>query len=151
MAQGDVTIFQQFLEDVGRKVHNLNADFVFLGLIDSVVTPGATSAVVRWGAGSTQDYVGNQATPIGGTYVSGGQYATNTYVEAAGTATFDGADIVAWTQNAGNPTNARWGILWNNTATNDEAVAFLDLGSAFDMTTGDLTITWNGSGIATMT
>jgi hypothetical protein len=146
MAQGDVVLFNEFKEDVGQKVHNLNADTFKLGLVTNAVTPAATTADPRWGAGGTTNFSTNQVTP-GGNYVTGGPtISAATYTETAGTATFDGGDI-SIASNASNPNNARWGIIYNDTSTGKEAVAFLDLGGVTDLTSGTFAVTWSASGI----
>ena len=150
MAQGDFAFFNEFLEDEGLKIHNLNTDTLKLALTDGTTTPTAATANPRWGAGGTTNFAAEEVAPVGGNYVTGGTDITNTYSESAGTGTLDGADVT-WSSNASNPTNARWGILYNDTSTGKEAVGFLDLGSTFDMTTGDLVVTWNASGIGTKT
>lgn len=149
MAQGDVTVFNKFLENMGAASLNLNTDTFKLGLIDSVQTPLATATDPRWGAGGSQNYLTNECTP-GGNYVTGGEslsaVITDNWSESAGTVKFDGDDV-SILQHASNPANARWGIIFDNTAAGKEAVAFLDLGSVTDLTAGDFTVTWNASGI----
>lgn len=147
MAQGDVVLFNEFYEDLGLKVHNLETDVLKLGLVTNGVTPSATTADPRWGAGGSTNLSSNQVTP-GGNYSTGGPtIANNTYTEAAGVATLDG-DNVAISQNASNPTNARWGIIYNDTSAGKEAIGYVDLGSVFDLSSGDLNINWNAAGIA---
>jgi len=150
MAQGDVTIFQQFIEDVGNKVHNLDSDAIKMGLIDSVQTPAATSADPRWGAGGTVNFDTNEVSQTGGTYAAEGLDITATWSQTTGTGTFDATDVSTWTQNASNPDDSRWGIIYNSTSAGKECIAYLDLGAIFDMTTGDLNVTWNASGIFTV-
>ena len=70
---------------------------------------------------------------------------------SGGTATFDSATNPTWAQNASNPTNARYAIIYNDTDASDRAIAFVDLGSTIDMTVGSLTLTWNASGLFTVT
>jgi hypothetical protein len=150
MAQGDVVAFARFKLDFGTKVHQLATDVFKLGIITNSVTPTATTTDPRWGAGGTTNFSSNQVTP-GGNYTTGGPTLTsNTYTLASATTTFD-ADNISVLQNASNPTNARWGIGYNNTSSGKECVYFVDLGSVFDMSTGDLTITWSASGIFTLT
>ena len=133
MAAGDVTLFNEFKEDVGQKVHNLSSDTFKLALVTNSVTPAATTADPRWGSGGT--------TETGGPTIG-----STTYSETAGVATFDGADnFIA--SNGSNPNNARWGIIYNDTSTGKEAVAFVDLGAVTDLTAGAFSITWNASGI----
>jgi len=38
----------------------------------------------------------------------------------------------------------------NNTDDGKDALCYVDLGGPVDMTAGDLTITWNGSGLMTI-
>ena len=147
MATGDVTIFDQHLEDIGRAVHNLETGDIALGLVVDEVTPAASTAVPAWGEGGTTDFNDNEVTP-GGNYAEGGPSIGGTYSQSAGTATFDATDVDI-EQNGSNPTDARWGIIYNETATNNEAIGFIDLGSVRDLSQGDFTITWAAGGIFT--
>ena len=149
MAQGDITFFNEFLEDEGTEIHQLSTDELKCALTDGTTTPTASTADPRWGAGGTTNFSAEEVTP-GGNYTTGGTDVVNTFSESAGTATLGATDI-SWAQNASNPTNARWGIIYNNTSTGKEAVAFVDLGSSFNMTTGDLSISWGSSAIGTKT
>lgn len=148
MAIGDITVFNQFKEDIGLGVHNLDTATIKLGLVTSGVTPAASTSDPRWGAGGGTNLATNQVTP-GGNYSSGGPDISGTYSETTGTATFDATDVSV-TQNASNPTNARWGIIYNDTAAGKQAIAFLDLGAAVDLTAGDFQVAWNASGIFTL-
>ena len=60
------------------------------------------------------------------------------------------ADDISIAQHASNPTNARWGILYNDTSAGKECVGFVDLGAAIDLSAGAFSITWNASGIASL-
>ena len=148
MAQGDVVFFDQFLVDVLEKLHDLETDSFKLALTTDVVTPTATTSDPRWGAGGGTNLATNEVTP-GGNYAAGGAACANPAVTlTGGLAQFDTDDPASWAQNASNPTNARWGILYNDTDAGKRALGFLDLGSVFDMTTGPLTVAWNANGIA---
>lgn len=150
MAQGDLAFFNQFKEDFGKKLHDMSADAFKLGLITSAVTPAATTADPRWGAGGSTNLSSNQVTP-GGNYASGGPtIGSTTWTRSVGTVTFDGSDI-SILQNAGNPNNARWGIIYNNTDAGKRSGLFLDLGGVTDLTAGDFSVAWNASGIFTLT
>lgn len=150
MAQGDFKFFDQACVDVLEKLHDLENDDVRLALITSAVTPAVTDADPRWGAGGTTNFATNQVTP-GGNYASGGaQCANPSVVLSGGQAVFDADDPAAWNAHASNPTNARWGILYNNTDAGKRCLGFLDLGSTFDMTTGPLTVAWNAGGLGTL-
>jgi len=145
MAQGDILVFEEakaYMIDGGWEP----ADTIKLGLVTVAVVPAGGDTTPAFG-----DYT--EVTP-GGNYTAGGETLdtlTNMVTEAAGTMTFDDTGAtVQWLQNASNPTNARYGIIYNDTDAGDAAIAFLDLGAAVDMTAGDLTITWNASGIFTI-
>jgi hypothetical protein len=149
MAQGDIVVFAQAKQDIGLEVHQLETDTIKLGLVTSGVTPTETTSDPRWGAGGGTNLSTNQVTP-GGNYATGGPtIANNTWTLASATVTLDG-DNISITQNASNPNNARWGILWNDTAAGDQALAYLDLGGTTDLTAGDFSVTWNASGIFTL-
>lgn len=148
MAAGDVTVFDQFLQDVGRKVHQLETDVIKLGLITNAVTPTASTSDPRWGAGGTTNFDTNEVTS-GGNYAAEGPDVAATYAQSAGVATFDAGDV-SIAQNGSNPTNARWGIIYNSTSAGKECVGFIDLGSVINLSTGAFSITWNASGIFTI-
>ena len=150
MAQGDVTLFHEFKEDVGQKIHNLSSDTFKLGLVTNAVTPAASTTDPRWGAGGSTDLSSSQVTP-GGNYATGGPaLASSSWSETSGTATFDATDV-SIAQDAANPNNARWAVIYNDTSAGKEALAFVDLGGVTDLTAGNLAITWNASGIFSLT
>lgn len=149
MAAGDIVFFDQWLVDVQEKLHDHENDTFKVGLITSAVTPSATTADPRWGAGGTTNFSSNQVTP-GGNYTTGGPSAANpTCTLSGGAGVFDAGDI-SIAQHASNPTNARWGILYNDTATGKNCVGYVDLGAVIDLSAGAFSITWNASGISSM-
>lgn len=149
MAQGDVVFFDQYLVDVQEKVHNQETDTIKVGFVTSTTTPTATTADPRWGAGGTTNFSSNEVT-AGGNYSAGGPAAANNSVTlSSGAGVFD-ADDISITQDGSNPTNARWGIIYNDTATGKNALGFVDYGSDTDLSAGDFSITWNASGISSM-
>ena len=150
MAAGDVFFFDQFLVDVQEKVHDLENDTIKVGLIiDTTSDPIITMTDPRWGSGGTTDLSADEVTP-GGNYSTGGPTIANPTVTLSGGAgVFDGDDI-SITQNASNPTNARYGVIYNDTAAGKNALGWVDLGSAIDLSAGDFSITWNASGIESM-
>lgn len=149
MAQGDVTWFNAAKLKLGLKKLELETDVLKLGLVTASVTPAAATADPCWGAGGTTNLASYEVTP-GGNYSAGGPtVANNTFTESSGTATLD-ADNTSIAQNASNPTNARWGIVYSDTATNKDALAFVDLGGVTDLSSGGFSITWNASGIMSL-
>lgn len=143
MAAGDLVIFNEaraYMYDGGWGT----TDTIKLALLTATTTPTAADVTP-----ALTDYT---EVTAGGNYTAGGDTLDtwgNMITQSAGTVTFDdtGANVT-WLQNAGNPTNARWALIYNSTAA--QAIGFVDLGSVFNMTTGDLVITWNASGIFTV-
>lgn len=152
MAKGDVVVFNQFMEDMGDKLHAMGSDTFKIGLTTGTTTPTAATSDPRWGAGGTTDFSAEEVT-AGGNYTAGGEslsaVITDNWTRSAGTSKFDGDDV-SILQNVSNPTNARWGIIYNSTDTGKRAVAFVDLGVSTDLSAGDFTITWNANGIFTL-
>ena len=150
MAAGDITLFNEFKEDVGQKIHNLSSDTFKIALVTNAVTPAAGTSDPRWGAGGSTNLSTYEVTP-GGNYSAGGAtLSSSTWSETAGTATFDASDVTI-AQNASNPNNARWAIIYNDTSSGKEALAFVDLGGVTDLTAGAFQATWSASGIFALT
>lgn len=149
MATGDVTVFEE------AKAYMLDGDFASTDIIkcaicDNTTTPTAADAVPSISGGTTN------YTEVGsaGTYTAGGTSLgdiATVVTEAAGTMKFDSATNPTWAANASNDTDAYWGIIYNDTDATNRAIAFVDLGGPVDMQAGSLTITWNASGIFTIT
>ena len=144
MARGDLTVFNE------AKAKMLDGDWAstdnfYCMLITSAVVPSA----------STLTPVKSDFTEV----TAGGNYSANgvnlgalsaLVAESGGTMTFDSSTNPSWAQNASNPTNAAYAIIYNFTDAANDCVAFVDLAGPIDMTAGDLTLTWNASGIFTI-
>lgn len=140
MAAGDFYLFNDFARQLGDKEHDFPSDQIMVALITSAITPTVSDTTPTW-----SDYSAAQVT--GSNYTSGGKEITGrTWVETAGSAVLDGADLV-WVQSVGGFTNARWGIVYNNTNAADIAIGFIDLGSDVDSTVDDVEIVWGATGI----
>lgn len=92
------------------------------------------------GVGSTDNYA-SSGSSLG---VWGSMWST---VAAAGTWTFDSTANPTWTQDASHSTSMTFAIGY--VQTDSRTLFAVDLGDV-DGTAGDLTITWNASGIATV-
>lgn len=150
MAAGDIVVFSQAKVDLGNKVHNLEADTIRLGLITNAATPAENTAAPHWGGTGTTNFNTNECAGTGGNYPAEGvTLANNVFVASGANAKFD-ADDVSVAQHASNPTDARWGIIYNDTDANKRAIAYVDLGSVRDLTTGNFSITWDAAGIFTV-
>lgn len=144
MAAGDVTVFNE------AKAKMLDGDWAstdhfYIAICDNTAAPSASTTTPTLG-----DF-----TEVGtsGTYTSGGTdlgTLATLVSESGGTMTFDSATNPTWAQDASNDADAYWGIIYNYTDAGNDALAFVDLGGPVDMSAGDLTITWNGSGIFTI-
>lgn len=145
MARGDVVVFNEskaLLIEGGWEA----ADDIKVAICDNTVAPTATTVTPAL-ADFTQ--VGSA-----GSYIAGGTSLGNIgtlTTQAAGTVTFDSATNPTWAMHASNDVDAYWGIIYNDTDVGDAAIAYVDLGGPVNMATGDLTITWNASGIFTLT
>lgn len=151
MAQGDVVVYNQFKEDFGDAKHHLSSASVWVALINNASTSqSAATADPRWGAGGTTNLNTDQVS-VGGNYADGGVSVSpaDPWTRSVATCTFDLTDIT-WSQNAANPASAMWAVGYNNSNAAKEAIFSLDLGGLFDMTTGDLVVTWNASGVFTL-
>lgn len=150
MANGDIKWFSGGLLALGTKVHNLASDTLKVGFITSAATPAISDTDPRWGAGGSVNFSSSQVTP-GGNYATGGPtLASVTFTNVSNVPTLRATDI-SIAQHASNPTNARWGILYNDTDASKRALAFLDFGSARDLTAGAFTFNFGGAGTDILT
>jgi hypothetical protein len=144
MARGDVVVF----EEARAKMLDgdwASTDHFYVAICDNTAAPAASTATPTLG-----DF-----TEVGdsGTYVTGGTdlgTLADLVSEADGVMTFDSATNPTWAQDASNDSDAYWGIIYNYTDAAHDAVAYVDLGGPVDMSAGALTITWNASGIFTI-
>lgn len=145
MATGDIIWFEE-ARTLDYFAGWALTDDIKVAILDNTTAPTAADATPALG-----DY-----TQVGaaGSYTTGGTSLGNwgtVWSEAGGTGTMDSATNPTWAQNASNDTDAYWGLLYNDTQAGDPAFAYVELGGPVDMSAGSLTITWNASGIATLT
>lgn len=134
--------FNQFVEDLAKKVHNLSADTLKVMLTNTV--PVATNAVK---ADLTE------ITPANG-YVAGGNQATITScVQTSGTLKLILVDVV-FTASGGSFGPFRYACLWNDTPTSpaDPLIGWYDYGSAISINNGEsFTVDFDGAaGVLTL-
>lgn len=121
------TKFNQFVEDVAEKVHNLGADTLKILLTNTA--PVATNAVK---ADLTEISAGNG-------YSAGGTAVTITASsQTSGTYKLVGNDVV-FTASGGSIAAFRYAVLYNDTPTSpaDPLIGWWDYGSAVTITTGN--------------
>ena len=145
MAQGDVTFFQVALKKMIAGDW-ASTDHFYLAICDNTAAPSASTTTPTLG-----DF-----TEVGtsGTYSSGGtDLGTLDAItsQSGAVLTIDSTTNPTWAQDASNDADAYWGIVYNYTDAGNDAMCFVDLGGPVDMTAGDLTVTWNASGIVTIT
>ena len=150
MARNDWVTFNAATYDMMNKVHDLSTggDTLSVRLIDNTVTePLPTTGTPQW----VKDFSGNECAQ-GGSYTTGGKALTGVTLGLSGAVTtLDDTVNLIWTAAASSPTDIYWAVLVNNTATNLECLGYLDMGGPVSMVADDVSITWNTSGILTLT
>lgn len=117
--------FNSFVEALGRKVHNLNADVLKIALTNTL--PVATNTQL---SNITQIAAANG-------YVSGGATVpANAYSQTAGVAKLTGSDVTM-TASGGSFGNFQYAVLYNSTATNSELIGWVDYGAVLTLTNGN--------------
>lgn len=119
--------FNQFVEDVAEKVHNLGADTLKVMLTNSA--PVATNTVL---ANLTEISAGNG-------YTAGGTAATiSSSAQTSGTYKLVLADVV-FTASGGTIGPFRYAVLYNDTPTSpaDPLIGWWDYGSAVTLQIGE--------------
>lgn len=127
--------FQQFVQDLAEKVHNLSADQIEIYL--SNATPSAALDLVK--ADLAEIATGNGYT--------GPVDTQNTGAESAGTYTLTGTKVVI-TASGGAIAQFRYVVLYNTTPTSpaDPLLGWWDYGSALDLAAGEsLSVKFNNS------
>lgn len=116
--------FNSFVEILAEKGHNLGADTLKVALTNSA--PVATNTVL---ADITQIANGNG-------YTTGGTSATiSSSAQSSGTYKLVLADVVFTASGSMGP--FRYAVLYNDTATNDELIAWWDYGSSITLASGE--------------
>lgn len=138
MAAGDIKIQAKFVSNMTlTSLASLWAtNTVKFGIITSTTTPAITDSDPRWGAGGTQNYSTNEVTP-GGNYAAGGITLSGTTSTLSGAVTsLNATSPISIAANASNPTNARWGIFYDNTDAGKRVFGFYDFGGVVSLVPG---------------
>lgn len=115
--------FNCFVQDIGDKLHNLNADSLKVYLTDTL--PVATNTVYNTPA---------DLATAGGYTSGGGVVGSSAYSQTSGTASLTGSDVVFTATTGFGP--FRYAVLYNNTASGKNLIGWWDYGS--DVTLGAL-------------
>lgn len=117
--------FNSFVENKAEKVYNLGSDTLKVALTNSA--PVATNTVLA------------NITQISGTngYTTGGTQATiSSSAQTSGTYKLVLADVT-FTASGGSIGTFQYVVLYDDTATNDELIAWWDYGTALTITNGN--------------
>lgn len=132
------TKFQDYSEQKNRGVHNWGSHTFKVML--TLTAPVATNSVKT---DLTEIAAGNG-------YTAGGNATTIGISETSGTTTVTGTQVV-FTASGGAIADFRYAVLYNDTATSDNLVAFTDYGSTVSLAdTETFTVTFGGASPGTI-
>lgn len=121
--------FQNFVEDLGKGVHQLHAAGHTLKVYPSNAAPSASADAVKADLAEITAQNG---------YPSGGSDVQNDYTETTGTGTLTAVDVV-WTAAGGSFGPLQYIALYNDTPTSpaDPLIGWWDYGSSVTVLTGE--------------
>jgi hypothetical protein len=141
MAQGDLTLFDQFLYDLGQKKHDLKNDVFVIALLKSA--PKTSQVDPVW-ANLASEEVEDVAS----------QELVTSWSEELGISTFTavGKPAVLWKKDENGPPDIKYGVIRNESAPDKNLVAHIDFTSsggqsAISLADGDIEWTPNSGGI----
>jgi len=134
--------FEDFKEKLGTGVHQLQAAGHTLKVYLSNATPSANADAVK------ADLA--EITPENG-YPSGGSDVQNDWIEATGTGTLSGVDVV-WTASGGSFGPGRYVPIYNDTPTSpaDPLIGWWDYGTSPTIASGETFTVDFGASIFTL-
>ena len=134
--------FEQFVEDLGAGVHDLQAAGDTLKVYASNAAPSASADAVKTDLA--------EITAENG-YPSGGSDIANDWSQTAGTATLTGTDVV-WTASGGSFGALQYIALYNDTPTSpvDPLIGWWDYGSSVTILDGETFTVDFGASVATL-
>lgn len=144
MAQGTVTLFDNFAEELLRGTHDLDADVIKVALMTTDIDSYT---------GTETDWANVSANEVSGTnYTAGGETMTVNVSETGGTATYDFTTNPSWTQSGTGPAVIRSAIIYNSSAASNDLIARMDMTedsgtTPISLQDGDITITWHANGL----
>lgn len=130
--------FNDFVEQLGLKNHNLNTDTIMCMLTNE--QPLAADTVK-----------GDMVEISGGNgYTAGGTDIQNAYSETSGTGTMTGTDVT-WTASGGTIGPFRYAVLYNDTGATKYLVGWYDYGSNVTLQIGESFTVDFGASVLTIT
>jgi hypothetical protein len=109
--------FNQFVADIGLKIHNLNTDTLNIYLTNAA--PSASNTVYNTPA---------DLSTSGGYTAGGAAVPSTSYAQSSGTATLAGSSVVFTATTGFGP--FRYAVLYNVTAASKNLIGWWDYGSA---------------------
>ena len=127
-----LTKFNCFVEDLAEKKHNLGSDTLTIALCAAANAPTASNTVLA------------NLTQISYTNLSSRAVTTTSSAQTSGTYKLVLADLVLTASGSVGP--FRYAVLYNDTATNDELIGYVDYGSDVTLANGEtFTLDFDGS------
>jgi hypothetical protein len=125
--------FNSFVEAVAEKVHNLGSDTLTVALCAAANAPVATNTVLA------------NLTEISYTNLSSRALTVSASSQTSGTYKLVVNDLVL-TASGGAVATFRYVVVYNDTASNDELIAWFDYGSNLTLADGEtLTLNFDGT------
>lgn len=123
-----------FKEDLFQKEQDLDTDTIKIALYTSSATLGASTTAYT---------TSNEVTGTG--YTAGGETLTGATIGTSGTTAYVDFDDPEWTSAS---FTARGALIYNDTTAGDNAVAVLDFGGDFTVSSGTFRIVFPAAGAA---
>jgi hypothetical protein len=122
------TKYNNFVQDLGRKVHNLNADVLKVALTNTTPNAGTNTVLVD----AVEIAAGN------GYSAGGSVIASTAWAQTSGTAKLAGLDVV-FTASGGSIGPFRYAVVYNDTPTSpaDPLISYFDYGASITITSGN--------------
>lgn len=125
--------FQPFVEKMAEKAHNLGSDTLTVALTAAANAPVATNGLL------------SDLTQISYTNLSSRALTTSSSAQTSGTYKLVIADLVL-TASGGSVAAFRYVVIYNDTASSDELIAWFDYGSDLTLANGEtLTLDFDGT------
>jgi hypothetical protein len=118
--------FYCFVQDVGRKVHNLNSDTLKIALTNSSPTAATNTVLADISQISAANGYSSGGTAIGSTG----------YSQSGGIAALTGNNVT-FTASGGSMATFRYAVIYNSTASGSPLIAWVDYGSSITLAIGE--------------
>lgn len=131
-------VYGKFAEYLANKTIDFDTDVIKVALFTDSFTPNQDS----------DDLYSNMTNEVanGNGYTTGGATLANASIsQSANVVTLDGDDV-NWSSST---ITARYAVIYDSG--NSQVIAYVDFGENFSSSNSDFTLSWNASGIVTLT